>query len=193
MEVVDPGVSVHGFPEKLPAPLVVKLAEPPGADFVPESVSETSTVQLVLPFTATVAGEQPVTDVDVDRVVMLKVLLVAPVKPLLAAVNVYPVPVLLIDRSLNVATPLEADAVVVPLNVPEPGFVPIATVIDADEPVTTFPLASSTDTCSAGLIDVPATALEGCMVNANFVAAPDVMLNVLLVAPVKPVLAAVKV
>jgi len=38
---------------------------------VPESLSETSTVQVVLPLTATEAGEQPVTELVVERVVTL--------------------------------------------------------------------------------------------------------------------------
>jgi hypothetical protein len=99
----------------------------------------------------------------------------------------------LIERLLNVATPLTADTVVVPLRDPPLGFVPIAAVTEADEVVTTFPFASSTETCTAGLMDVPATAFDGCPVKASFVAAPAVMLNALLVVPVRPLLAAAKV
>jgi hypothetical protein len=88
VDVVDPGVRVHGLPEKPPVPLVVKLAVPPGADFVPESVSDTTTVHVVLADTDTDDGEHPVTLVEVERVVMLNALLVAPVSPALAAVNV---------------------------------------------------------------------------------------------------------
>src|SRR5438874_1525319 len=40
--------------------------------------------------------------------VMLKLALVAPVSPVLEAVSVYPVPAVLIERLLNVATPLIA-------------------------------------------------------------------------------------
>jgi hypothetical protein len=67
-----------------------------------------------------------------------------------------------IDRLLNVATPFTADTVVVPLSVPPLGFVTIATVIDAEELVTTFPLASSTDTFTAGVTDEPACEFDGC-------------------------------
>ena len=49
---------------------------------------------------------------------MLNELLVALVSPLLVAASVYPEPELLISRLLNVATPLTALTVVVPLNVP---------------------------------------------------------------------------
>ena len=45
-------------------------------------------------------------------------------------------PVLLIERLLKVATPSTALTVVVPLNVPPPGFVPMAIVIDAVLPFT---------------------------------------------------------
>jgi hypothetical protein len=69
VEVVEPGVNVHGPPEKPPVPLVENDAVPAGADFVPESVSETTTVQVVLPFTGIDDGEQPVTCVEVERVV----------------------------------------------------------------------------------------------------------------------------
>jgi len=64
--VVPTWLRVQGLPVKAPLPLLVKLAVPPGADLVPESLSETSTVQVVLPLTATEAGEQPVTELVVD-------------------------------------------------------------------------------------------------------------------------------
>ena len=67
--VVNPTcASVHGLPEKPPVPLLAKLAVPAGADAVPESVSETSTVHVVDWLIATDAGEQPVTDVEVEPV-----------------------------------------------------------------------------------------------------------------------------
>jgi len=69
VEVVEPGVNVHGLPVKPPVPPVENEAVPAGADFAPESVSETSTVQVVLPFTGIDDGEQPVTCVEVERVV----------------------------------------------------------------------------------------------------------------------------
>jgi hypothetical protein len=60
---------VHGLPEKPPVAAVENEAIPAGADFVPLSVSETTTVQVVLPFTGIAAGEQPLTCVEVERVV----------------------------------------------------------------------------------------------------------------------------
>src|SRR2546425_3436170 len=45
--------------------------------------------------------------------------------------------------------------------VPEAGFVPIASVTEAEEEVTTLPLASRTSTLTAGVIAAPAVVLEG--------------------------------
>ena len=59
---------------------------------------------------------------------MLNVPLVAPVRPVLDPLNVYPVPALLIDSPLKDATPLTTVIMAVPLNVPVPGLVPMATV-----------------------------------------------------------------
>ena len=86
-------------------------------------------------------------------------------------------PALLIDRLLNVATPLTAAMVAVPLSVPLPGLVPIATVTLELLLVTRLPNASSTDTCTAGLMVTPATELRGSEVNTICLAAPGVMLN----------------
>ena len=99
--------------------------------------------------------------------VILNALLVVPVRPLLFAVNVYPVPTLLIDRLLKVATPLTAFWVTVPASVPPPGLLPIATVIGAELLVTTLLLASSTCTVTAGLITAVLTAFVGCGTNAT--------------------------
>ena len=77
---------------------------------------------------------------------------------------------MLMERLLNVAMPPEAFTVVVPLNVPPPGFVPMAIVIAAVLPapvVTRLPLLSNTRTVTAGEIEEPACALDGCWPNAN--------------------------
>ena len=79
-------------------------------------------------------------------------------------------PILLIDRLLNVAVPADAATVFVPLSVPPPGFVPIATVTDADE-FATLPNWSCSCTVTAGLIDAPAVALVGCCPITSFAAA----------------------
>ena len=125
--------------------------------------------------------------------VILKVKLVAWVKGELVALRVYPLPALSILRLLKVAIPLAALIVLVPDNVPLDGLVLIATVIDALEVVTVLPLASWTATVTAGLIDAAAKVLLGCCTKANLLAAPAVILKAELVAPLRPVLEALRV
>src|SRR2546423_2816670 len=98
-------------------------------------------------------------------------------------------------RLEKVATPLTAATVVVPARVPLAGLVPIATVMRVVAVVALLPWASWTATCTAGVIAAPAAALLGCAVKASFAAGPTVelMVNALLVAPVRPVAAAVSV
>ena len=98
-----------------------------------------------------------------------------------------------IDRSEKVATPFTAATVFVPLKVPEEGFVPIASVTEAEEEVTTLPFASRTSTLTAGVIAAPAVVLEGWTLKASLFAEPGVMLKELLVSPVNPLLEAVRV
>src|SRR5262245_2101166 len=86
----------------------------------------------------------------------------------------------------NVATPLDAGTGFVPDSVPPPGLVPMASVIDAAEPVTVLSLESCTVTGIEGLMLTPAVAFDGCTVNASLEAAPGVMLNALLVAEARP-------
>src|SRR4051794_19155303 len=81
------------------------------------------------------------------------------------------------ERWENVATPADADTVVVPDSVPPPGLVPMATVMLAAELVTVLLKASCTVTCTAGLIATPAVAFVGCTVKASLEAAAGVMLN----------------
>src|SRR5262245_14839382 len=81
------------------------------------------------------------------------------------------------DRLENVATPADADTVVVPDSVPPPGLLPIATVTLAEELVTVFPNASCTVTSTAGEMLAPATTVLGCAVKASLLAAAGVMLN----------------
>ena len=115
----------------------------------------------------------------------MNVLDVAPVSAgLLVAESVYPVPVLLIDRVLNVATPPDAATVAVPLSVPALGFVPIASVTFLVSEVTTLLFASRICTVIAGVMEAPAAVFVGCWLNTRCVAVPGVMLNVLDVAPV---------
>ena len=53
----------------MPVPELVKLTAPNGADFEPESVSDTFAVQVVVSSSGNDAGAQPVTVVEVERVV----------------------------------------------------------------------------------------------------------------------------
>src|SRR5690349_6261421 len=93
----------------------------------------------------------------------------------------------------KVATPLTAATVVVPERVPLAGLVPIAAVMLAVAVVTVLPWASCTVTRTAGVFAAPAAALLGCTVKTSFAAAPALMSNWLLVAPVRPVADAVSV
>src|SRR5207245_2521989 len=102
--------------------------------------------------------------------VMLKLLLVAPVRVVADAVKVYPVPGLLMLRFAKVATPLTAATVVVPERVPLAGLVPISIVMLVVAVATVLPWASWTATCTAGVIAAPATALLGCTVKVRCVA-----------------------
>src|SRR2546429_661304 len=117
----------------------------------------------------------------------LNALLVAPVRPVADAVSVKPVPALAMLRLVKEWSPLTAATVVVPERVPLAGLVPIATVMLVVAVVTVLPWASWTATCTAGVIAAPAAALLGCTVKASFAAAPTLMLNAVLVAPVRPV------
>ena len=93
-----------------------------------------------------------------------------------------------IERSEKVATPFTAATVFVPLRVPEEGFVPIATVTDAEEEVTTLPFASRISTFTAGVIVPPLVVFKGWTLKATLLADPAEMLKELLVSPVRPVL-----
>src|SRR2546429_686889 len=104
--------------------------------------------------------------------VMLKPLLMAPVRLVAEAMRVYPLPALSILKFAKVATPLTAATVVVPERVPLAGLVPIATAMLGVAVVTVLPWASWTATCMAGVIPAPAAALLGCTVKTSFAAAP---------------------
>src|SRR5438477_9602785 len=97
------------------------------------------------------------------------------------------------ERLENVATPADADTVVVPDSVPPPGLVPIATVMLAAELVTVLLNASCTVTCTAGAMETPAVAFVGWTVKASRFAAAGLMLKAEDVAPVSGADAAVSV
>src|SRR5215467_10655056 len=96
------------------------------------------------------------------------------------------------DRSLDVATPLTAATVVVPLRVPPAGLVPMARETLTLELTRLLP-ASSSSTVTAGVMAWAAAVLVGCCRKARWVAADAVMLKALEVAPVRPVLEAARV
>src|SRR5512140_3044448 len=89
------------------------------------------------------------------------------------------------DRLENVATPADADTVVVPDSVPPPGLVSMPTVMLAVELVTVFPKVSCTVTCTAGAMATPAVAFAGWAVKASLLAAAGVMVKAAEAAPVR--------
>src|SRR3989442_769229 len=96
-------------------------------------------------------------------------------------------------RFAKVATPLTAAAGGVGAGGRLAGLLPLDTVMLVVAVVTVLPWASWTATCTAGVIAAPAAALLGCTMKASFAAGPAVMLNTLLVAPVRLVADAVSV
>src|SRR5271154_4403836 len=122
---------------------------------------------------------------------MVKLLLVAEVRPVLVADSVY-VPAVLSERLLKVATPFCGVAVSVPER-PEPVVSETVTAFTAL--VTGLPLLSSTTTVTAGAIMAPVDALDGCCEKANLAGteASALMVKPLLVAEVRPVLVAERV
>src|ERR1700741_1569859 len=108
--------------------------------------------------------------------VMLKVLLGTFVKPSLLADSLYPVPAVLIERPLKVATPFTALTVVVPLRVPGPPEVGVpvvmASMTEAELFSTVLPFASSTVTTGWVGKATPPVELVGLLVKTNFVAGP---------------------
>src|SRR2546427_650821 len=76
----------------------------------------------------------------------------------------------------NVATPPTAATVFVPDRVPVLGFVPIATVTFAVNPLAVLPLPSWAVIWTAGVIAAPAVVVLGCSAKTNWVAPPDAML-----------------
>ena len=102
---------------------------------------------------------------------------------------------MLIEQPEKVATPeLAVPGLVVHVNVPPPGLVPMASVTLALLDVTVLPPASCTVTAIDGLNATPAVMIEaGCVVKASWVAAPTATLSVFDVAVVMPVAVAVNV
>jgi len=89
------------------------------------------------------------------------------------------------ERPEKVAMPVTTVMAAPPLRVPPAGLVPMArlTFVELSE-VSMLPLASSTTTCTAGVMALPAVPLEGPTMNASVAEAPGVMLNATEVAAV---------
>src|SRR5215472_4878288 len=89
------------------------------------------------------------------------------------------------DRPEKVAMPVTTVMADPPLRVPPAGLVPMArlTFVALSE-VSMLPLASSTATCTAGVMALPAALSEGPARNASLAGAPGVMLNAAEVAAV---------
>src|SRR5215475_3877255 len=86
----------------------------------------------------------------------------------------------------NVATPFTAATVLVPDNVPELAFVPIASVTLFVDPVTRLPPMSWISTRTAGEIAVPPAVADGWTKNPSLVAEPTEMSNAAEAADVRP-------
>ena len=101
---------------------------------------------------------------------------VAPVRPALDAVSVYPAPALPIESVENVAEPAPAATAVVPASAPPPGFAPMATATELVAPMMVLPLLSVTSTLSAAppvpTSVAPAVPLSGATRHASALAGP---------------------
>ena len=118
--------------------------------------------------------------------VTANVALVTVVKPLAAAVSVYPTPGALMLRLVKFTTPLTAATDRVPVSVPPPEFVPIAMVTVLEALLTMLLSASRISTWTWG-ITAPTAVEVGCSLNASCVGPPLVTLNAMLVALGSPV------
>src|SRR5713101_6182305 len=86
----------------------------------------------------------------------------------------------------NEATPWTAGTVTVPESTPPTGFDAMASVTFPVKLVTVLPSGSRADTMMVGAMAVPAVALDGCTVKPRVVAPLAVMVNGVLLAPVRP-------
>src|SRR5437867_2684922 len=117
--------------------------------------------------------------------VMLNGVEVVPLRLPLLAVRLFPYTTLFRSSPGNVATPATGATVVVPERVPLPGFAPSAIVTLPVKPVAVFPCPSSEERRVGEVSAAPATVLLGWTIKLSCVAAPAVMLNGVVVAPVR--------
>ena len=97
------------------------------------------------------------------------------------------------EMLLKVATPLTADTVRVPDNVPLPGSLLIANVIESVAVLIRFPPASCTWTSMAGEMEVTDCVLLGSTLKPSCAGGPKVMLKPVEVASVRPLAVASRV
>ncbi len=93
------------------------------------NASFAATVMLCDVPAVTVVGRPEMTSKAAEAGVTSNVTLVTPVRSVVEAVSVYPVPTLSMLTFENVATPLTGPTVSVPESMPLPGFVPMVIVI----------------------------------------------------------------
>src|SRR3954465_10626116 len=184
-----PAAATVSVPDSVPPPGLVPMATVMLAlelvtVLLKASCTVTCTAGAIATPAVAVAGWTVKASFEADAGLTLNPAEVAPVSDADAAASVYPVPTLSMDRLEKVATPPVADTVVVPVSVPPPGLVPMATVMLAVELVTVLLKTSCTVTCTAGEMLAPAVALDGWTVKASLDAAPAVMLKPEDVAPV---------
>ncbi len=116
--------------------------------------------------------------------VMLNALLVRDQLPAVAS-NRYPVPVLSMFRSENVAMPPTAARVVVPPSVPFPGFAEMVRVTSSVKVGTVLPSESCAATWTGGVSVTPAPVVAGCVVKTSCVTAAGALSKLVLVVPVR--------
>src|SRR5882672_10833886 len=173
----------------------VTLPVNPRATFPTPSSAVTRTAGVIVAPAVVLLGWTVNTRCVAVTVVTLNNGLFTATRPVDVARSRYPFPALLIDRSGNVATPATATTGLVPERVPPPGFA-VAGIAKLTLPVNcvaVLPNASRAVTSTGGVMIAPCGVVPGGTVNASTVAAPGVMSNVALVAPVGPVAPAVSV
>ena len=194
-KVATPAVAVTGLvvQASVPPTLVLPMARVIGAEAVvttalPEfSILTTGWALNTTPLLV-VPGVVVKTSFKVPLIV--KVFEVSPVSPVLVALRLKFVPAVpVISHPAKVAVPLVAvTGLVVQFSVPVPEAMDKET--EADEDVTTLPLASSTWTTGWALNVTPLFVVPGDVVKFSWVAEPAVMVKLVEVTEVRPVLVA---
>ena len=195
-KVATPAVAVTGLVVQASVPDPVATAKVIGADAVVTTVlPEFSilTTGCALKTTPLLVVPGVVVNTSFKVPVMEKVPEVAGARPVLVALRLKPVPAVpVISHPAKVATPDTAvTGFVVQFSVPVPEAMDRET--EADEVVTTLPLASSTCTTGWALNVTPLAVLPGVVVKTSWVAVPALMAMLPEVPAVSPVLVAERV